>query len=180
MKLEWMGNYRDVVEAMIGMGNAYYQAYNEKNFISEIQMSPAQLQVMEYILENEEQNENMSVIAKRLSISQSAFSKIANQLVKNGFLEKYHAENNRKNIIMKVSDYGKQCYEKYSRGPRTDVWRRIFKKLDTLEAEEVQIFIDCLNEFTHTMQGDTEKSESGEKEEIRLVRIEEERREKVV
>lgn len=172
MKLEWMGNYRDVVEAMIEMGNSYYQVYHDKNLISEIQMSPAQLQVMEYILENEEQNENMSVIAKRLSISQSAFSKIANQLVKKGFLEKYHAENNRKNIIMKVSDYGKQCYEEYSHGPKTDVWRRIFKMLDTLDEETVQIYIDCLKEFTHAMQRDTEKAELKKKGKIRLVKVE--------
>lgn len=171
MKLEWMGNYRNVVEAMIGMGNAYYQVYNVKNLISEIQMSPAKLQVMEYILENEEQNENMSEIAKRLSISQSAFSKIANQLVKEGFLEKYHAANNRKNIIMKVSDYGKECYEAYSHGEKTDVWRRIFKKLDGLDEKSIQIFVDCLNEVTEALQK-WDTSEIEEEEEITLIKVE--------
>lgn len=171
MKLEWMGNYRDIVAAMIGMSNAYYQVYNTKQFISDIQMSPAQLQVMEYILENEEQNENMSAIAKRLSISQSSFSKIANQLVKSGFLEKYHAENNNKNIIIKVSDYGKKCYEAYSHGKETDIWRKIFEKLDTLDEKSIQTFTECLNDLADDMIH-KKAEETVNKQVIQLIKME--------
>lgn len=171
MKLTWMGRYRNLVEAMIGMGNAYYRVYKGTQFIREHQMSPAQLQVMEYILENEDHNENMSEIAERLSISQSSFSKITNQLVKNGFLEKYYTESNRKNIIIKVSDYGKQCYEEYSHGERTDVWRRIFDRLDGLDDETVQIFADCLNELTSDIHERAAKDNPESGNDIRLIRV---------
>lgn len=171
MKLEWMGEYRNVVDAMIRMCNAYYRVYNSE-FVSDIHLSPAQLQVMEYILENDDSHDNMSVIAKRLSISQSSFSKIVNQLVRRGFLEKYHLTNNGKNVIIKVSDYGKACYAKYSSGERTDVWRRIFRKLDTVDAASTQVFIDCLNEFTNQMLSGEKTNELADDEEPRLVKVE--------
>ena len=34
MKLEWMGEYRDVVEAIIGVANIYNQIYNYKVFLT--------------------------------------------------------------------------------------------------------------------------------------------------
>jgi len=150
MGLEWMGNYRDVVEAMIRMCNTYYGVYKAE-FLPEIHLSPAQLQVLEYILENESRNDNMSAIARRLSIPQSSFSKIANELVRLNFLDKYHLANNGKDVIIKVSDYGKKCYAEYSSGRHTDVWRRIFKRLDGLDTASVQVFVACLNEFTDQM-----------------------------
>ena len=171
MKLDWMGEYRDVVGAMIGMCNAYYRVYNSE-FINELHLSPAQLQVMEYILENEESHDNMSAIAKRLSISQSSFSKIANQLVRRGFLEKYHLTTNGKNVIIRVSDYGRRCYAEYSRGEMTDVWRRIFKKLDTVDSGSVQVFVDCLNEFTEQILPGEKTGEPEDKEAPRLIRME--------
>ena len=52
MKLEWMGDYRPVIEAMIGMCNAYSQVVNLEVFRDgTVSVSPAELQVMEYILE---------------------------------------------------------------------------------------------------------------------------------
>lgn len=170
MKLDWMGDYRDVVGAMIRMCNTYCGIYKTE-FLADIHLSPAQLQVMEYILENEESNENMSVIARRLSIPQSSFSKIANQLVRRGFLEKYHLANNDKNVIIKVSDYGKQCYLEYGRGERTDVWRRIFRRLDGLDAETVRVFVDCLNEFTDEMLGGR-TGDGADAEASRLIKME--------
>ena len=169
MKLEWMGNYRSVVEAMIAMGNAYSRIYKEE-LLADPGLSPAQIQVLEYILENEDEHDNMSDIAKRLYISQSSFSKITSQLVKKGLLEKYHSSSNKKNVIIKVSAYGKKCYEDYSRSEFTAVWGRIFEKLDGLDDKTIQVFIDCLNEFTNQLVN----SRSGgkqEAEEIQLIRI---------
>jgi len=76
MKLEWLGEYRDFVEKMIKFGNAYANRYQKERYYgSEIRFSPSQLQTMEYILENEERNQNMAEVAARLGISPSAFSK---------------------------------------------------------------------------------------------------------
>ena len=114
MKLEWMGKYRKLVESMIGMVNAYSQVSKIEVFGDDVKLNSVQLQVMEYTLENEELNQNMSQIAQRLSISQSNFSKITNQLVKKGMLEKFHTRNNSKNVIIKVTEKGRDFYKNYS------------------------------------------------------------------
>lgn len=149
MKLEWMGKYRKLVESMIGMGNAYSQVSKIEIFGDDVKLNSVQLQVMEYTLENEELNQNMSQIAQRLSISQSNFSKITNQLVKKGMLEKFHTRNNSKNVIIKVTEKGRDFYKNYSQNASTDVWRRIFKKLKDVDDKDVAVFVECLNEFTN-------------------------------
>lgn len=169
MKLEWMGRYRALVEAMIGMGNAYSQVSKNEIFGDEVKLNSVQLQVMEYILENEEMNQNMSQIAARLSISQSNFSKITNQLVKKGILEKFHTRSNSKNVIIKVTDKGREFYNEYSHNDSTEVWRRIFLILENVENENIEKFVACLNEFTNEMnRGPKIKDEKGEE----LIKIE--------
>ena len=93
MKLEWMGKHRAAVEAMIRCGNSYSQGVNLRGLMTDkVDISAAELQVMEYILENEERRENMSQVAARLDISQSSFSKLVSELVRLGLLEKYPQE----------------------------------------------------------------------------------------
>ena len=76
MELTWMGKYRTFVEMLIKYGNSYAQSYNtEGDYGISAVFSPSQLQVLEYILENEEKNQNMAEIAARLGIMPSAFSK---------------------------------------------------------------------------------------------------------
>ncbi|WMJ81522.1 helix-turn-helix domain-containing protein [Clostridium sp. MB40-C1] len=105
MELEWMRKYRNFVEKIIKFGNSYAQSYKtEYNYNTSIKFSASQLQVVEYILENEENHQNMSEIASRLGISPSAFSKNVNKMVKKGLLEKFHTSDNRKDVIIKVSD----------------------------------------------------------------------------
>lgn len=173
MKLEWMGDYRPVIEAMIGMCNAYSQVVNLEVFRDgTVSVSPAELQVMEYILENEERHENMSQIARRLCISQSSFSKMVKHLAGKGLLEKYRTANNSKNIIIQVSPSGRAFYEAYSSGEMTDVWRRIFRRMEGLDAETVQIFIDSLNEFTRDVQRGIENVSHPEQGKSELIKIE--------
>ncbi|MBP5294475.1 MAG: MarR family transcriptional regulator, partial [Lachnospiraceae bacterium] len=81
MKLEWMGEHREVVEALIHYCNIYAGVYRiEKMSYEGITYSYAQIQVLEYLLENEERGENMRTIAHRLGIHRSNFTKIIHRL----------------------------------------------------------------------------------------------------
>lgn len=169
MKLEWMGKYRKLVESMIGMGNAYSQITKMEVFgDDDTRLTAVQLQVMEYTLENEELNQNMSQIAERLSISQSNFSKITNQLVKKGMLEKFHTRNNSKNVIIKVTEKGREFYKSYSQNESTDIWRRIFKMLKNVDDKDVEIFANCLNEFTNQLNSRPQSADSGGDELVKI------------
>ena len=115
MQLEWMGEYRDVVESLIHYCNVYAGVYKkEMTHGTSVSFSYAQIQVLEYLLENEELNQNMSCIATRLGITFSTFSKVVNKLESKGLLEKYYLEGNKKNIVVRVSELGRQVYNTYS------------------------------------------------------------------
>lgn len=116
MKLEWMGEYRDVVEALIHYCNIYAGAYKlEKQQFQGIPYSYAQIQVLEYLLENEERGDHMSAIASRLGISRSNFTKIVNRLESKGLVEKRSRPGNRKELLVTVRPLGRLLYEDYAR-----------------------------------------------------------------
>lgn len=162
MKLEWMGEYRDVVEAIIGVANIYNQVCNYKVFSDqsgEILLTANEVQIIEYIYENEERNDNMSEVARRLSISQSTFSKKVKQLVEKGLLERYCTVNNKKNIVIKLSETGKKFYADYVAGQQTDVWREMFARLDQIDRKSIDVFVEALTilraSMTHTSKSRT-------------------------
>ena len=52
MQLNWMGKYRNFLEQLIRFGNLYAQAYKvEDSYTESTSFSPAQIQIMECILE---------------------------------------------------------------------------------------------------------------------------------
>lgn len=165
MKLEWMGKYRTLVEMMIRCANRYSQGYKtEISYNFPVLFSPAQLQVMEYILENEEKNQSMGQIAARLGISQSAFSKNVKKMVEKGLLERYHLEGNKKSVIIKVSDMGREAYRCYSQVVYEHGFKAFFEVLDEIPDEYIEIFTRAL---------ETAAGPGKCQEEQRLVRIEE-------
>ncbi|MCY6958511.1 MarR family winged helix-turn-helix transcriptional regulator [Clostridium brassicae] len=168
MELEWMRKYRNFVEKIIKFGNSYAQSYKtEYNYNTPIKFSASQLQVVEYILENEENHQNMSEIASRLGISPSAFSKNINKMVKKGLLEKFHTSDNRKDVIIKVSDFGKEIYKIYSEYAYETSLKKMFEILDEIPDEYISKFTEVLElsaEMTHL--------DKNQPEEVKLIKIE--------
>ena len=87
----------------------------EKQEYKGIRYSYAQLQVLEYLLENEERDEHMSAIASRLGISRSSFTKIVSRLESKGLVEKRSRPGSRKELLVTVLPLGRALYEEYSR-----------------------------------------------------------------
>ena len=115
MELAWMGEYREVVEALIHYCNIYAAAYKvEKMRYRDVSFSYAQIQVLEYLLENEEREDNMSAIAARLGITRSSFTKIVSRLVEKGLLEKSRMPGSRKELRVTVNEKGRALYADYS------------------------------------------------------------------
>ena len=115
MKLEWMGEYRDVVEALIHYCNIYAGVYRqEKMHFGEVTYSYSQIQVLEYLLENEERCENMSRIAERLGITRSNFTKITQRLEAKGLVEKAPMPGSGRELSVSVTPLGRALYEDYA------------------------------------------------------------------
>lgn len=145
MKLSWMGQYRDVVEALIHYCNIYAAAYKiEKMEYRGVRYSYSQIQVLEYLLENEERNENMSAIASRLGITRSNFTKIVSRLVAKGLLEKDYLPGSRKELKLTVNEFGRDLYDAYSRDILRWHFSPMFAQLDRIDPNDYPAIHDAL------------------------------------
>ena len=150
MKMEWMGEYRDVVEALIHYCNIYASVYKtEKMVYRDVTYSYAQIQVLEYLLENEERKDNMTVIAARLGISRSNFTKIVNRLESKGLVEKGYLQGSKKELIVTVNDFGKALYMEYAQRILKDHFQPMFQQLNQIPREFYPYMTAGLYEAMH-------------------------------
>lgn len=173
MKLDWMGRHRNSIEAFIKMCNAYTAvSYLPVISTSELELSPNEIQVLEYLLENEEKRDNMSVIAERLQYSKSAFSKLVKQLVSKKLLDRFHEANNSKNVIIRPSEYGRKIYKEYSEAAVLR-WKPILDNMDKLSEKDEKAMIEVINAFADLCKEGIESYNQKELEEIDLIKIDE-------
>lgn len=146
MKLEWMGEYRDVVEALMHYCNIYAAVYKtEKMEYAGITYSYAQIQVLEYLLENEHRKENMSSISSRLGIRRSNFTKIINRLAAKGLVEKTCLPGNRKALMVSVNQLGRELYEDYAQEILRWHFAPMFSSLQQVPPEFRAMFREALD-----------------------------------
>ncbi len=145
MQLTWMGEYRDTVEALIHYCNIYAQAYRpEKMSYRGVSYSYAQIQVLEYLLENEERHDNMSAIARRLGITRSNFTKIIRRLEQKGLVRKEPMPGSRRDLNVCVSQLGRELYEDYSAAILERHFRPMFESFDKVPPEYRRYMAEAL------------------------------------
>lgn len=145
MSLQWLGKYDAFVSKLMHFGNAYAQNYNtERSFDVGADFSASEIQTMEYILANTHKHQNMASVASHLGIPTSTFSKNVKKMMKKGLLEKYHFSTNKKDIIIRVSDFGQQVYDEYSRYAYEKLYKDVFAILDEVPGEYVEKFTRVL------------------------------------
>ena len=155
-----MGQNREIVEALIHYCNIYASVYRiEKMSYHGISYSYAQIQVLEYLLENEERNENMSTIAQRLGITRSNFTKIISRLCAKGLVEKVSMPGSRRDLNVVVNTLGRELYEDYAKGVLKRHFEPMFRDLDKLDPDARNVVRDAL---FHAMGGRREKKEAKE------------------
>ena len=131
------GEYRDLVEALIRYCNIYAAVYRtEKMHFRDISYSYSQIQVLEYLLENEERWENMSCIASRLGITRSNFTKIVQRLQAKGLLEKKPMPGSSRERSLTVTPLGRALYEDYAREILRWHFSPMFRSLAGLSPED--------------------------------------------
>ena len=74
MELSWMKKHRSLIGKMIRFANTYATMYTKVTDLgAELRLSAAQIQTLEYVLENEDCN--MSELAQKLGVPRATFSK---------------------------------------------------------------------------------------------------------
>ena len=156
-----MGPHREVVEALIHYCNIYAGVYRvEKMSFRGISYSYSQIQVLEYLLENEERNDNMSAIAHRLGITRSNFTKIISRLSSKGLVEKVQKPGSRRDLNVVVNDLGRELYDDYTKGILKRHFEPMFRDLDKLTPEARACVRDALY---HSMRGNRSRQVDEEK-----------------
>ena len=138
MKLEWMGPYREIIGDFYRSANGYSQICKIESFGEPVKFSPYEVQIMEHILEYADQHRNMKWYANRLGLSQATYSKYVQKLVDKGLVEKYHASDNRKNIILMVSPLGLKEYREYAVFVEQRWFHELFELLDGIGPKELE------------------------------------------
>lgn len=136
MSLEWLGTHEEFISELMRFGNAYALNYNtERDLGLDVKLSASEVQMMECVMNSEDKYLKMAKIAAQMGIPKSTFSKNIKKMVDKGLIEKYHMSDNKKEIIVRVSDYGRQLYEKYCKIVIRSLYGEVFRRLDELPSE---------------------------------------------
>lgn len=138
MKLEWMGQYRELIASLFRFGNAYSQIAKQPTVGDKVRYGPYEVQIMEHILEYGDQNPNMAWYAAKLGVDRSTFSKYGKKLVQKGLVEKYRLSGNKKNIILRLSDLGYEEYRKYIKVAEETWFNEFFTMLQQMPESSIK------------------------------------------
>lgn len=142
---DWMGNHREIVEALIRYCNAYASVYRvEELEYNGIRYSYAQIQVLDYLLANEGLCDNMRAVAKRLGFRRSHFTKAINRLLGKGLVEKAFLPGSSRDINVTVTALGKALYEDYYHGRLKRQLAPLLRDLDRLSPDAQACVRDAL------------------------------------
>ena len=160
MKLEWMGRYRDLVSALVMHGNVATRAQDLTAEVADgIRLKSQQWEVLEYIAEHPDETLSMVEISYRLCIPTSTFSKTVKLLCSYGLVEKYQTVNNRKNIILRPTDYGRTVYESFSKARVLPDLQGFFDELKDVSDSDLAAFVRAIEALDNAILPERKQEE---------------------
>lgn len=106
-----MGESRELVRSLI-----YYANMTTRNLsatlapVQGLALTRCEYQILEYVLEFEDETRIMTDIGRDLGFIRSVVSKSCNHLIRMGLVEKYRISGNKKSIVLKPTELGRQVY----------------------------------------------------------------------
>lgn len=161
MDTSWMGRYRPLVAALVQHGNLASKNLGKRNDIGGgILLSAQEWQIFEHVLEFHNETFSMITMSNRLGVPQSSFSRAVKRLCTLGLVEKYQAVNNRKNIILKPTDFGLKLYESNAEKLLREQFMPFFAALDPLSDEDLERCIQALEMLNISMDPELQTQET--------------------
>ena len=166
METEWSGRYKPLISALVKHANSINRSSSTKiDYGDGVMLYRNEWQVFEKIIENDDETFNMLYISECLGIPQSSFSRIVKDLCNYKLVEKYKTVNNRKNIILKPTEYGRKFYENRINNFSSDAFRSFFEILQDVPDDMLETVTRAIEELNHSI------SNSGNQE-VELVKVE--------
>jgi DNA-binding MarR family transcriptional regulator len=119
---------------------------------SGISLNAQQWQTLECIIEHEDENRNMFFMANQIGVPKSTFSKNVKLLVDFGLVNRYRQSDNRKDIILKPSDKGREYYEIHSEIIFEKGWKIPFSVLDKLSDDNMTTMEEFMSKMIATLE----------------------------
>lgn len=150
MDNEWMGRYRPLVAALVRHVNVISKL--NEDFRIEIgdgvSIDRLSWQIIEYFVEHSDNTYNMIDISMKLGIPQSSFSKKVKQLKEYGFLDRFIAEGNKKEIFIRPTEKAIRFYKQNTLDHVSKHFLPFFEKLDRFSDEDIAAFTEALEVLT--------------------------------
>ena len=148
MDVEWMGRYRELVRSLIYYSNASNRSGHKLPPVNGVSLTKHEYQILEYLCEFSEANRIMADVSRDLGILQSIVTKATKNLISYGFVERYRIVGNRKNIVLKPTQAGREVYKEYYTRDIEKIFRPFFRALDNADDAQIETFkaaIDTLS-----------------------------------
>ena len=129
MELSWMERYRELVRDLV-----YYSNSSNRNvFTANRKRGEDDLSMHEF----ENDNRIMADISRDTGIAQSIITKATKHLIALGMVERYRLGNNRKSIVLRPTQTGRDKYLEIALGDVAPAFQEFFRALDGVEAAEL-------------------------------------------
>lgn len=156
-----MGRYRSLVAALVQHGNLASKNVGKRADVGDgIMLSAQEWQIFEHILEYHEETFNMVTMSNRLGVPQSSFSRAVKVLCSAGLVDKYQAVNNRKNIILKPTEYGCRLYEQNAAKLLKEQFQPFFEMLESISDKDLTTVIKAIEYLNVSMDPDLQENGS--------------------
>lgn len=151
--MPWIGRYRSVVAAMIRYANVSQRLLTEHLYHSEydVTISPQEWQVLEYLLEHPNNTCCMAAIADKLGMVPSTFSKCMLSLVNNGLADRFRVEGNKKNVILRSTEKGKNFYQSEVKRFVAPTYQVLFDSLSSFSDEQLSDIANAINSLSDSL-----------------------------
>lgn len=161
MNAEWMGRYRPFVAALVRHSNLSSRVSARRTVGAQGQMvlAPNEWQTLEYLLEHQDEVENMVYISNQLGIATSTFSRIVRSLEGLGFVEKLQKEGNNKDVVLHITPCGMEYYHSEVKNRVNPMFDGCFNHLGSLSDEELDQVIQAIDYISDQMLQDTKAAE---------------------
>ncbi len=84
--------------------------------------------------------ENLTSIASHLGVTKGAISQMVKKLEKKGLVKKVHIPGNKKDIVLELTDFGKEAFE-WHRSLHESMETGIRKELERITDDEIEAFL---------------------------------------
>ncbi len=141
--MKWLEDKEEFVKLFIKLLNNYVSLYSKAvDYGSGEKISLSEIQVLERVMELDELR--MSDLATELGYTKAAITKSVTKLEKKKLVEKYKKKSNKKEKIIKVTEYGIKVYNEYQQFVYKHLFKDLFQVIDESDDAFIENYEKCM------------------------------------